>query len=259
MVITDEEKSKLIEFFEAVDEMIEGRFILSDTKVSNILKSIVKSELLYNLYSKCMNGFNFLYILERSKASNSNNGGYFIMPDEERDIVAFTTCLLLEVDKKNINLQNFVTDNFFSTEGYNISYNNFALVVLVAYKTAIRNLLGIDENCNAIEVEDVFEDQISMEDMHEVSEEEDRMKILFANLLMNISELQNLINDEYKIKYDEKEELLIVLKALNKAIKMEDLLIINALLVPLEHMLTKHKKLRPIYENVKMLIADIYY
>jgi len=114
MVITDEEKIKLKEFFSACNEMIEGRFILSDTKVSNILKCIVKSEILYNLYSKCMNGFKFVQIFDRSKASNPNNGGYFLMPDDEKDIVAFTTCLLLEVDKKTLNLQTFVTDNFFS-------------------------------------------------------------------------------------------------------------------------------------------------
>ena len=76
---------------------------------------------------------------------------------------------------------------------------------------------------------------------------------------MNINELYNAINDDYKIKMNEKEELLIVLKALNKAIHLEELLIVNALLVPLEHSLLKYKKLKPIYENIKLLIADIYY
>ena len=259
MIITDEEKIKLQDFFKACNEMIEGRFILSDTKVSNILKCIVKSEILYNLYSKCMNGFKFAYIFDRSKASNPNNGGYFLMPDDEKDIVAFTTCLLLEVDKKTINLQTFVTDNFFSVDGYNISYNNFALTVLVAYKTAVKNLLGINEDGNLQEVDDFEQNQISFDDEEEKTVADQGTKILFANLLMNINELQNLINDEYKLKYDEKEELLIVLKALNRAVHIEDLLIINALLVPLEHMLKKHKKLKLVFENIKMLIADIYY
>jgi len=258
MIITDEEKSKLKEFFDAVNEMIEGRFILSDTKISNILKCIVKSEMLYNLYSKCMSGFKFASILDRSKASNPNNGGYFVMPDDEKDIVAFTTCLLLEVDKKTINLQAFITDNFYSPDGYNISYNNFALVVLVAYKTAVQKLLGCDEQGGQLEIEEPEDTQISFEE-EEKAVADNETKILFANLLMNINELQNRVNDEYKLKYDEKEELLIVLKALNKAVHIEDLLIINALLVPLEHMLKKHKKLKTIYENIKMLIADIYY
>ena len=144
-MITSEEKENLAGFFSACNEMIEGRFILSDTKVSNILKSVVKSELLYKLYSDCMNGFKFISTLDYCKADNPNNGGYFQMPTDNKDIMAFVTCLLLEVDKKNINLQNFVTDNFFSTEGYNISYNNFAVTILNGYKSAVKSLLGIDE------------------------------------------------------------------------------------------------------------------
>ena len=46
-MITDEERENLVDFFKACNEMIEGRFILSDTKVSNILKSVVKSPVLY--------------------------------------------------------------------------------------------------------------------------------------------------------------------------------------------------------------------
>lgn len=258
MVITEEEKQNILEFFAACDDMIEGRFLLSDTKVSNILKCIVKSEILYNLYSKCMHGFKFSNVLELSRADNPDNGGFFTLIDGDRNIVAFVTCLLLEVDKKNINLQAFITENFFNADGYNISYNNFALTVLVTYKNAVKRLLGIDEQGNAADYEETAE-QLSFEDEEEKTEADQNTKILFANLLMNITELQNLINDDYKLKYAEKEELLIVLKALHKAVHMEELLIINALLVPLEHALIKNKKCKNTYEQIKVLIASIYY
>jgi 16S rRNA (cytosine967-C5)-methyltransferase len=67
------------------------------------------------------------------------------------------------------------------------------------------------------------------------------------------------IRRKVDIKYQRKEELLIVIKALNKAIHMEDLLIINALLVPLEMMPKKNKKFKETFERIKILIADIYY
>lgn len=257
-MITEEEKLKVLEFYKFCNEMIDGRFILSDTKVSNILKSVVKSEVLYNLYSHCMTNFKFNEVLYRCSAENPSNGGFFVMSEDDKEIMAFVTCLLLEVDKKNINLQTFVTDNFFSSEGYNISYNNFALTILTAYKKAVINMIGIDEDGNVLENEDreLFNE---VPEPEEENEEDQNTKILFASLLMNLSELQNLINDDYKIKYQDKEELLIVLKALNKAIHMEDLLIINALLVPLEHMLVKNKKMKATYERIKILIADIYY
>lgn len=259
MRFTDDEKQNLVEFFTACNDMIEGRFILSDTKVANILKSVVKSEVLYKLYSECMNGFIFAKMLDFCKASNPNNGGYFRMPDDPKDIVAFVTCLLLEVDKRNINLQTFVTDNFYSIDGYNISYNNFALLVLVEYKTAVKNLLGVDESGESVACEDNEEhEQISFEVQDEVKPN-DNTKILFANLILTIGELQNAINDDVRIKYTDKEELLIVLKALNRAVHLEELIIINALLVPLEYKLDKNKKHKKVYDKLKMLIADIYY
>ena len=258
MKFTDEEKQNLINFFDACNDMIEGRFILSDTKVANILRSVVASETLYKLYSDCMVGFKFARMLEFCKASNPNNGGYFRIPDEDKDIVAFVTCLLLEVDKRNINLQTFVTDNFYSIDGYNISYNNFALLILVAYKTAVKNLLGIDDKAEPVVREDYVQDQIKFEDNKEVKPN-DNTKILFANLILTIGELQNDINEDPKIKYIDKEELLIVLKALSRAVHLEELIVINALLVPLEYKLDKNKKHKNLYEKLKMLIADIYY
>lgn len=259
MVITDEEKQNIIDFYKSINEMIEGRFILSDTKVANILKCIVKSDTLYNLYSTCMKDFKFKSALANSLASNAVNGGYFVLPENEKDIVAYVTCLLLEVDKKSINLQTFVTENFFSPDGYNISYNNFAITVLVAYKTAVKNLIGVDENGQVSEEHDFSADQVTIDETMEKIETDKNTKILLANLIMTITELQNAINDDTKIKYNEKEELLIVLKALNKAVHLEELLIINALLVPLEHSIGKNKKFKNTYENLKMLIADIYY
>jgi len=261
MMITDEEKQNLLDFFIACNEMIEGRFILSDTKVANILTCVVKSELLYKLYSDCMVGFKFSRMLEFCKASNPNNAGYFQMPQEDTDVVAFVTCFLLEVDKRNINLQSFVTDNFYSADGYNISYNNFALTLLVAYKTSVKNLLSIDDNGQPVSREEGLENEqlTFQENISEEAKANDNTKILFANLILSIVELQNAINDDAKIKYNEKEELLIVLKALSRAVHLEELIIINALLVPLEHSLNKNKKLKNLYDKLKLIIADIYY
>ena len=152
-----------------------------------------------------------------------------------------------------------MTENFFSPDGYNISYNNFAITVLVAYKTAVKNLIGMDENGNIEQVADFSKNQVTIDETIEKIETDKNTKILLANLIMGIEELHNAINEEPRLKYSEKEELIIVLKALNRAVYLEELLIINALLVPLEHFLKKHKRLNKLYEKIKLLIADIYY
>ena len=100
--------------------------------------------------------------------------------------------------------------------------------------------------------------EISFKEEQEVKPN-DNTKILFANLILTIGELQSAINEDVKVKYTDKEELLIVLKALSRAVNLEELIIINALLVPLEYKLDKNKKHKRLYEKLKMLIADIYY
>lgn len=254
--MTDDDKQKIIDFVDACNEMIEGRFILSDTKVSNILKCVVKCELIYNLYTACMKNFKFTTMMQEAVATNPNNSGRFIMPEDKSSIVAFVTCLLLEVDKQNINLQKFVTENFYSTDGYNISYNNFALTVLIPYRDAVLDMLNTDEQGDKLENEP---EQLNFIEEPEEVPADNNTKLLFANLLMSITELQNAINEDVKIKFSEKEELLIVLRALARAVKLEELLLINALLIPLEHDIPKHKKLKPIYDSIKLHIADIYY
>ena len=256
--MTDDDKQKIKDFVDACNDMIEGRFILSDTKVSNILKCVVKSEILYNLYSTCMKNFKFSTVLQDCSASNPNNAGHFVMPADAKSIVALVTCLLLEVDKQSINLQKFVTENFYNADGYNISYNNFALTILVPYRDAVMELLKVNDPEGKV-VEADAEQLNFMQEPESTPEADNNTKLLFANLLMSISELQNAINEDVKIKFSEKEELLIVLRALTRAVKLEELLLINALLVPLEHEVPKHKKLKPIYDNIKIHIADIYY
>ena len=59
MVYPDYEVEKIKSFFIACDEMIEGRFILSDIKISKILKAIASSEVLYNTFAQVLNNFKF--------------------------------------------------------------------------------------------------------------------------------------------------------------------------------------------------------
>ena len=53
------ENIKIKTFFDACNEMIQGRFILSDIKISKILKAIANSEVLYNLFAEVLSDFKF--------------------------------------------------------------------------------------------------------------------------------------------------------------------------------------------------------
>ena len=255
MKYPESENIKIKNFFDACNEMIQGRFILSDIKISKILKAIANSEVLYNLFAEVLSDFKFKEEFENAKTPNKVNGGYFAVPEEDEKIVALVFCILLEVDNQKMNLQNFVNDYFYSPEGYNISYSNFSLSVLVPFKNAVLNLLGCNEDGTPIKEE---EEEVEPEE-EEIEEEPDhKQKILFANLKMSLNELLSVIVKS-KISYEEKEELKIIINALFEAIEMESLIIINALVIPLEHMIGKNKQVKFYYNDFKECLVQFYY
>lgn len=255
MKYPESENIKIKNFFDACNEMIQGRFILSDIKISKILKAIANSEVLYNLFAEVLSDFKFKEEFENAKTPNKVNGGYFAVPEEDEKIVALVFCILLEVDNQKMNLQNFVNDYFYSPEGYNISYSNFSLSVLVPFKNAVLNLLGCNEDGTPIKEE---EEEVEPEEEEIEEEPNHKQKILFANLRMSLNELLSVIVKS-KISYEEKEELKIIINALFEAIEMESLIIINALVIPLEHMIGKNKQVKFYYNDFKECLVQFYY
>ena len=267
MVYTDIEKEKLKNFFASVNEMIGGRFILSDVKVAKVLKNIASSEVLYNLFARCLVNFNYEQEFSRAKVSNRANGGFFTLPDEEDKIVALVFCMLLEIDNQKLNLQSFVTENFFSADGYNISYSNFSLSVLVPFKTCVMNLLGVDEEGESVtkDFEELQENQTSIDDFLEEEEEaeiEDETlhatKILFSNMRVVLYDMLTLLN-EIRVKDVERDELTILFRGMLEAVELENFKVINAFLVAFERIIGKNKCLRNDFEELKRLLADFYY
>jgi hypothetical protein len=233
-----------------------------------VLKNIASSEVLYNLFAKCLVNFNFEQEFSRAKVSNRVNGGYFTLPVEEDKLVALVFCMLLEIDNQKLNLQGFVTENFFSADGYNISYSNFALSVLVPFKNCVMSLLGVDEEgeCVTTGFEELQENQTSIEDfMIEEDEEEEYedetlhvTKILFSNMRVVLYDMLTLLN-EMRVKDVERDELTILIRGMLEAVELENFKVINAFLVAFERIIGKNKFFRNDFEELKRLLADFYY
>lgn len=261
MVYPDYEVEKIKTFFDACNEMIEGRFILSDIKISKILKAIASSEVLYSTFARVLNNFKFNEEFEKAKSTNKVNGGYFVLPEDDDKIIALVFAILLEVDNQKLNLQNFVNEFFYNSEGYNVSYSNFSINVLVPFKNSVATILGVnfDGTSSEPEVEEVEEPEMEVEQpVEKVLEPNSKQKILFANLRMSLNELLSVINRS-KIKEEEKEELNIIVNAIFEAIKIENLTIINALVIPLEYMIGKNKNVKFYYNDFKECLVQFYY
>ncbi len=75
---------------------------------------------------------------------------------------------------------------------------------------------------------------------------------------MSLNELLSVINRS-KVKEEEKEELRIIINAIFEAIKIENLTIINALVIPLEYMIGKNKNVKFYYNDFKECLVQFYY
>ena len=266
---SDIEKKNLKTFFVACNEMINGRFILSDIKIAKILNAVANSSVLYDLFAKCMVDFNYKMEFRNAKVTNKVNGGYFVLPNDEKRIIALVFCFLIDVDNNRINLQSFINENFYSADGYNISYSNFSLNMLVPFKNSVSNLLGVNENGedNGGYLEDDVTEQLSMEGFEEECEEvceeqtqtrQGEINLMYADFLRALNQLYSAVKKHPKLKDDRRSELIIIIKAIKEAVTIEKLIFINALIIPLEYTISKDKYLKNYYNDLKECLVHFY-
>ena len=138
--VSNEELSKIAQFLSSCDDMINGKFILADIKITKVLNMIADSEELYRYISECLTGYDFVRELHRSEVKNGLNGGVFAVPTDESKLVAFVFCLLVECDSKRIDFYTFINENFRMAEN---SYQEFSQKLLLPFKNIISNHFGM--------------------------------------------------------------------------------------------------------------------
>lgn len=253
---TQSEKDKIIECLNIIDELISGKFILFNAKISSLLNVIASSEALYGLFAKCIIDYDFAKNLQLGQEYKSVQG-VFRVPDNDDELLAFVFCFILEVNNEKLNLHNFVERNYFSPNGYNYSYLNFSRAILVPFKSALMNELGVDESSTNDDTN--MGEQMEMDNIQqEIQNTQTGDKILFANLLYALNELHAKVVDDKKIKKDIKDEEYIVVLGLIEAVKLENMKILNALIIPLEYVLGKQKSVKKEYDEVKDCMIEIY-
>src|SRR5574344_1411732 len=142
--VSSEELSKISQFVASCNDMINGKFILADVKITKILNMIAGSDELYRYITECMTGFDFSREYHRAEVKNGLNGGVFAVPAEREKVVAFVFCLLVECDAKRIDFYGFINENF-SGSDRNDSYKTFANVLLMPFRDIISNHFGMGE------------------------------------------------------------------------------------------------------------------
>lgn len=134
--VSNEELKKIGQFMSCCEDMINGKFILADTKIKKILNMVAESEELYRYISECLMDYDFSREYFHASVRNNINGGVFQVPSEQSKLVAFVFCFLVECDAGRIDFFTFINENF-KNENKNESYKAFAKQLLVPFKEII--------------------------------------------------------------------------------------------------------------------------
>lgn len=256
--ISLEEKDKILAFAEAVDDMINGKFILADIKISKILKAIAQSKELYNLLAECLLNFNFEREFEIAK-----NNGYaeksFKLPDENYKKIAFVFCFLVEVDNKKIAFYDFITSYFTSTNANSTTeYKAFAEQMLLPFKNEILSRFDLNEQSETTSQPAVNSEVQQPQQQKSTQSKINNLEKLEGQIISCIGELKMEIELTTKLKESKRVDILQYLNAIIEAVKIKNMKIINALLIALDKEINKVKPLKDAYAKFTSLVIKLY-
>lgn len=119
---------QVITFIDKCKELKSCKFIMATGKIRDLLKHIVNSPDLYELFSAVTRDFDYIKTRKKCLVDATDgivNRSYIVLPDTIGERLAFIFCLLVDIDKENINF-NWLLQRYFAEDGsYYASYQVF--------------------------------------------------------------------------------------------------------------------------------------
>lgn len=129
---------------------------MATTRIQDMLKSIVNSAALYELFQAATARFDYVSAKRRCMIT-SNNGflsrSHLVLPENPGERLAFIFCLLVEFDHGSVNFNEFLQQFFPEDGSYYSSFQTFCAKVITPFEEIIRQLFS----------EELSEGQISQE------------------------------------------------------------------------------------------------
>lgn len=121
------------DFLRSCDDLINGKYILADGKISAILQHIASSRKTYALFDGALNGFDFGYEFSRAKQPTGYNTETIRLPKNKEKAIAFVFCLLLEFDMGQRKLKDFLHVYFYN-DNPNVEFAAFIREIMVPFR-----------------------------------------------------------------------------------------------------------------------------
>ena len=145
-------------FTDSVNTLIEGKLILIDKHIAQVLKCVAMSETLCHALSETIQTMSYVTEFSRARVTWTRGDGVvearLKLPVDRNRLFAFVVCLLTEVDSGRRNILDFLKE-YYNDVNNDASYAKFAEEVLKPFKKAGEAILStIDpESLNVKNVE----------------------------------------------------------------------------------------------------------
>lgn len=139
-------KTQLTDFLNKCEEVKNCKFIMATTKIKDLLKSIVNSAELYELFNTV--AANFDYVAAKQQCFVETDAPYsdsrLVLPDTVGDRLAFIFCLLVEFDRNDINFNAFLQKYYPKDGSYYTSYHLFCDEIIGSLEAIIVDVFSAE-------------------------------------------------------------------------------------------------------------------
>lgn len=238
-------------FVKRCNEVIDGKYLLAEKNISNLMKAIAQNEGICQAIKECLEGFDFEKEFENSKVAQdkySQEKMLLVLPSEDSKIISYVFCLLWKFDDKSMNFNDFLQNCFQKTKSFSESYSIFVEELIKPFKKTMLSYLDIlssSEECseNNVMLEKFFCGQRVEFGIFVVDEIVSMVNSLIAK-----------ITNEPKLRFRDKQDMVLLAEGLSNAVVSKDKKLIKLLWTGFFHSVKDYEGcLDDVYEIERML------
>ncbi|MBQ7643154.1 MAG: hypothetical protein IJS67_04555 [Clostridia bacterium] len=206
-------------FKNALSELVGSKYILAEKKISEVLKVVASSQMLYELFEHITEGFDYAGYKSVCFTDLSGGKGVFTLPRTDGDALAFVFLLFVEIDERRVNFLKLLEKYFYKDGSKQASFSTFVTMVVIPFQAAA------ERACEKIICGDGLEEEIISAPPEVAAEEEpqepEKPKASDATekyISLRIDE----VKENGKLTEEQKEELCFALTRLRDCLSLGD-------------------------------------
>lgn len=118
------------EFIAACDNLRNCKYVIAESKITALLKSIADNKQLYSLFASTLDGFDYNKVFYECVSVSDR---MFVLPNDYKNAIALVFRLLLDIDNGKIKLESFLAA-YFAPGSLNEEFARFGLEIIAPFE-----------------------------------------------------------------------------------------------------------------------------